>query len=262
MAPVVTKSRRSNRTLARILEAAGREFSTYGLAEARTERIAESAGINRALLYYYFESKEELFGATLEKLTRQVVDWDKRLFHEDATPGEKIVRKALGHFDRILSLREFQGMMDKELSWFDRGEPNAIPMLVEKVIAPTLEVFRDLVREGVARGELHPIDWMQLHLAVLGANVLYYVNAPIWRMALSIEPFSPESLAERRRRIVEFLGQSIFVDQAHGAEVAARVLADTPMPDLSGKNLLRSVQSKRKKNAPSSRTAKGQDGKR
>ena len=49
----------------RILEAALREFSANGLAGARTERIAEGAGVNKALLYYYFRSKDALYAARL-----------------------------------------------------------------------------------------------------------------------------------------------------------------------------------------------------
>ena len=49
---------------------------------------------------------------------------------------------------------------------------------------------------------------------------------------MPFEPFAPEVLAARGAAVVEFLGQAIFTDRAHGAELAARVLADTPMPEL------------------------------
>jgi TetR/AcrR family transcriptional regulator len=56
----------------------------------------------------------------------------------------------------------------------------------------------------------------------------------VWRMLLPFEPFAPEVLAARRRAVVEFLGQAVFMDRAHGAELAARVMADTPMPEITG----------------------------
>ena len=70
MAKPPARSRPSARTRrrARILEAAVREFSENGLAGARTERIAEAAGVNKALLYYYFQSKEALYAAALESV--------------------------------------------------------------------------------------------------------------------------------------------------------------------------------------------------
>jgi TetR/AcrR family transcriptional regulator len=242
-----SKFRPSNHTLARILEAAGKEFSRNGLLETRTESIAETAGINRELLYYYFKSKEHLYKATLEHLTQQVIEWNDRLSSYEASPGENLIRWALGHFDRLLALREFQALMDQELVRSHRGEANSMSTLIEKIIEPTLDVFRTLVQQGVASGELLETDWMQLHLSVLGANVLYYTNAPIWRTTLSFEPYDPAELAGRRKKLVDYLGRSIFADRAHGAAVAARVLADTPMPDISGKDLMRKIKNEKEK---------------
>ena len=47
-----------------------KEFSTHGLSGARTDRIAESAKVNKALLYYYFKSKQGLYAAAVEKRGR------------------------------------------------------------------------------------------------------------------------------------------------------------------------------------------------
>jgi len=55
------QAERSAETRSRILDAALSEFAANGLAGARTEQIAQSAGVNKALLYYYFESKEKLY---------------------------------------------------------------------------------------------------------------------------------------------------------------------------------------------------------
>jgi TetR/AcrR family transcriptional regulator len=49
---------------------------------------------------------------------------------------------------------------------------------------------------------------------------------------LPIEPFAREALAARRRALVEYLGQALFQDRAQGAAAAARVLADSPMPEI------------------------------
>jgi len=54
----------------------------------------------------------------------------------------------------------------------------------------------------------------------------------VWRMVLPFDPFAPEVLKARRRATVEFLGKTVFMDRSHGAEIAARVLADRPMPAL------------------------------
>ncbi|WP_193161631.1 TetR family transcriptional regulator [Microbulbifer hainanensis] len=59
--------RNSEASKERILEAAMAEFSAYGIAGARVDRIAKAAGCNKNLIYIYFESKEKLFTTVLEK---------------------------------------------------------------------------------------------------------------------------------------------------------------------------------------------------
>jgi TetR/AcrR family transcriptional regulator len=52
----------------------------------------------------------------------------------------------------------------------------------------------------------------------------------VWRLIMPFEPFDTEVLRARRASTVEFLGQALFQNRKHGAELAAKVLADTPMP--------------------------------
>jgi TetR/AcrR family transcriptional regulator len=150
-----------------------------------------------------------------------------------ASPGERVVRSALEHFDRILTQHEFQSLMQHEMIRLHKGESGALPILVKRVFAPAISMYQSMVREGIDSGELIKADWLQIHLATLGANVFYFLSAPVWRILLPSEPFTPQALAERRKAIVEFLGQAIFADRQRGAELAARILADTPMPEVN-----------------------------
>jgi TetR/AcrR family transcriptional regulator len=102
------QAERSAETRGRILDAALSEFAANGLAGARTEQIAQAAGVNKALLYYYFESKEKLYSAALEMVSARVRDRSMAVFLREASPGERMLRAALDHFDRILTQREFQ----------------------------------------------------------------------------------------------------------------------------------------------------------
>jgi AcrR family transcriptional regulator len=61
-------ARDSTATQARILDAAINEFTAYGLAGARIDRIAETAGANKRSIYVYFENKERLFNAALHRV--------------------------------------------------------------------------------------------------------------------------------------------------------------------------------------------------
>jgi TetR/AcrR family transcriptional regulator len=94
--------------------------------------------------------------------------------------------------------------------------------------------MQEVIHEGIASGELIVVDSQQIRYAALGANVFYFLSAPLMRMISGIDPLERRELESRRIATVEFLGQSIFRDREHGARVAARVLATTPMPKNGG----------------------------
>ncbi|MGG3640208.1 TetR family transcriptional regulator [Bacillus gobiensis] len=77
--------RNAEATRERILEAAMKEFSSYGIAGARVDRIAKNAECNKNLIYIYFENKETLFKTVLQKhLTRVYEEID---FTPEDLPG-------------------------------------------------------------------------------------------------------------------------------------------------------------------------------
>lgn len=226
-----TQHERADQTRARILDAAIVEFSENGLAGARTEQIAGAAGVNKALLYYYFQGKDALYAAALEAVAERVVTASLAVLESKRSAGERLVRFALNHFDRIHSQRAFQNLMQQEMVRLHRGEENALASLVEKVFRPMMPRILDLFVEGRASGELIPVDQWQMMYAALGANVFYFLSAPVVRMMTENNPLERSAMEMRRRAAVEYLGMTIFADRRHGARVAARVLADTPMPE-------------------------------
>lgn len=223
---------RSAETRARILDAALSEFSAKGLAGARTEQIAVAAGVNKALLYYYFESKEGLYSAALEMVSERVRDRSMAILRRDVSPGERLLRAALDHFDRILTQREFQSLMQQEMMRLHKGEEGMLTILVKQVFEPLQNLFLSIVQEGIAFDELIEVDGMQMILAALGGNVFYFLSAPVWRLSMSFEPFDRKVLAARRAALLDFLGKAVFRDRERGAELAARVLADSPLPEF------------------------------
>jgi TetR/AcrR family transcriptional regulator len=231
-----TQTDRADQTRARILDAAIGEFSESGLAGARTEQIAAAAGVNKALLYYYFRSKEALYAAALEAVAERVVSSGLAVMSSEYSAGERLVRFTLNHFDRIHSQRAFQSLMQQELIRLHRGEQNALTPLVEKVFRPMMGRLKGLLAEGKRTHELICVDEWQIMYAALGANVFYFLSGPVMSILRGNNPFERKALKERRKAAVEYLGQTIFLDRRHGAQVAARVLAAAPMPksdDLS-----------------------------
>jgi TetR/AcrR family transcriptional regulator len=223
-------NRRAEQTRKAILRAAIREFSTHGLAGARTDAIAESAKVNKALLYYYFKSKHGLYAAAIKEVSGVVAERALAALDPKLGAGERLLRTALSHFDRILTQRDFQSLMQQEMVRMRRGESEALPSMVENVFKPVLSKLKQAVDDGIECGELCPVDWLQVVYSALGANVFFFLSAPMMRLLLPFDPMSPAAIDSRRKAAVQYLGNALFVDRAHGARLVKRVLADMPMP--------------------------------
>jgi TetR/AcrR family transcriptional regulator len=229
----LSPNRRADLTRKSILRAAIREFSTHGLAGARTDAIAESAKVNKALLYYYFKSKSGLYAAAIEEVSSAVAERALAALDPKHSAGERLLRTALSHFDRILTQRDFQSLMQQEMVRMRRGESEALPTMVENVFKPLLGKVEEAVHDGIKTGELCQVDWLQVVYSVLGANVLYFLSAPMMRLMLPFNPMDPAAIESRRTAAVQYLGNTLSVDRAHGARLVKRVLADMPMPRTS-----------------------------
>jgi len=231
--PSRSQAERADLTRGRILDAAIRQFSENGLAGARTEQIAEEAGVNKAMLYYYFKNKEDLYEAALDAVFESVRADSINVLEAATSAGERFVQLVLRNFDRSYSHPELRTMMQQEMVRLHRGEENRLAPMAEKFFRPLWELVDKVIEEGIASGELVAVDPTQMRYAALGANLNYFLSAPLTRLATGINPLARSELARRRELAIEFLGQTIFVDRKHGGRVIERVLKLTPMPCCS-----------------------------
>jgi TetR/AcrR family transcriptional regulator len=224
---------RSDQTRSRILQAAIREFSEHGLAGARTGAIAASAGVNKALLYYYFRDKESLYTTALEEVAGKVAGQALSVLEMDCSPGERLLRFALQHFDRILSQRGFQSLLQQEMIRFRQGQSSSMGVIAKSAFEPMFLRALAIAEEGVGAGELIEVDYMQMIYGALGANTFFFLSAPMMALMLDTDPLEPDAIGRRRVASIEYLGQALFIDRKRGARIAKAVLAAMPAPEIA-----------------------------
>src|SRR3984893_17266992 len=83
---------------AAILNAAVAEFAEHGIAGARTDSIARSARVNKALLYYYFKDKDALYEAVLDHVFSGLLERIMPVFASDLPPRQKILNYVAAYF--------------------------------------------------------------------------------------------------------------------------------------------------------------------
>src|SRR5438874_1763122 len=81
-----------------ILNAAVHEFAREGVSGARTDAIARSARVNKALLYYYFKDKQALYQAVLDEVFSGVRAAIHNALSQKLPPRQKLARYICAHF--------------------------------------------------------------------------------------------------------------------------------------------------------------------
>jgi TetR/AcrR family transcriptional regulator len=217
-------------TRAAILLAASHEFAINGFNGASTVAIMEAAGVNTSLLFYYFGSKKGLYKAVflnaLEEVTMRTTDG----LLSPGTPGERLLRAALNHFDRFVTHREAQSIMQQEMLRDPGGKGELMQAFERGLFAPWIETIQRTIHEGIASGELREMHWNDIFSSILAVNAQYFLTAPVIGLAFGHDPLAPPALVERRERMARFWGAALFADSTQGAALASRVLAEMPMP--------------------------------
>jgi len=183
-----------------ILAAAFAEFSDQGLAGARVDRIATLAGVNKAMLYYHFNSKENLYH---EAIRHHVVAATGQLsdMFDDSVPIEEVLHRTAVQYTRIFSANpEFTRILLRELA-----EPKSeiIPRIAELLVQSNLPVrLRQRINREMKEGRWRELDVKQLVATFITLNIGFFLLSPLIRRVLTID--DPEAfMNERASMIVE-----------------------------------------------------------
>lgn len=159
----------------RILEAAAAEFARAGLGGARVERIAAQAGANVRMLYYYFESKDGLFLAVLERTYAEIRTAEQMLELEQVDPQEAMRRLVHFSWGYYFSHPEFIALLNSEN--LHQGRHLKRSMRVSELHSPLLQTIRRVLERGARAGVFRRgVDAMQLYISIAALGYFYLSN--------------------------------------------------------------------------------------
>jgi AcrR family transcriptional regulator len=160
----------------RILEAAKQEFSTHGLAGARVDRIAATAGANKRMLYYHVGNKEDLYLAVLEGAYEKIRAEERGLNLEHLDPPEAIGRLIDFTWNYFLRNPEFLALLNTEN--LVRARHLKRSTMVKSMHSPFVEMIRTVVRRGVESGDFQvAVDPVQLYISIAALSFFYLSNS-------------------------------------------------------------------------------------
>ena len=190
-------------TRARILAAAHKVFIRTGTAAARTQEIADEAGVNKALLHYYFGTKEALAREVFGEAQRQLFPALFGILADPARTVERKVRDLVDFEIGFLSERPYlPGFIATEM----HTNPERMAAVIGSLGPPPLGLFQQQLNEEHAAGRMRQVDARQFVVTLLASIVFPFVMRP------ALEKFVlagrggtfKQFLAERQKTLADF----------------------------------------------------------
>jgi len=192
----------------KILEAAKNVFVAKGMEGARMQEIADEAGINKALLHYYFRSKERLFEAIFSEIIKFAFPKITRIAQSDEPFVTKLEQVVDAYVDLLIKHPFIPGFVMKELN---RDPSGLFKMVVKFGLNP--QFFFDQIQLAMDRGEI--VQMQPRHLA---ANIVSMCIFPFAaRPLISFVIFKDDQIAleafyaERAEVIKKFVIDAIVI---------------------------------------------------
>jgi TetR/AcrR family transcriptional regulator len=200
------RHRDSVESRATILKAAERVYAERGLAGARTEAIATAAGVNKALLYYYFKSKDDLYQAVVGSQVREFQQRAREILSAKGPAGPVLLRYVGYHFDFIGTHPHYPRIFQRMMMESDRR----LERLVREHSMPLKNLLVALLARGMKSGEFRRLNKGHTIVSISGLTTHYFNIAPAFRMITGQDPYSKSNLARRKAEVLNFIRYALF----------------------------------------------------
>jgi len=183
----------------RIKAAARKVFHQKGYAGTRTRDIAEEAGINHAMLNYYFRSKEKLFGIVMMETMGQFFKGVGVILNDESTSlEEKIEQVVANYIDLLLEEPELPTFM------FNEVRTNPEPFIAHTPIRETLQdsALARQYAEAVAQGQVREPNLFHTVLNVLSMVIFPFIAQPVFVALELMDKETYKALMLQRKALI------------------------------------------------------------
>ena len=187
--------RKSEITKSKILRAAEAEFSEKGIWGARIDAIAESAGINKRMIYEHYISKEELYKTVLKEVYGRLAECEREFFAKDLSP-EAALRNVVHVYFAFL---EKNPSFVRILMWENLNNARYIDAVDPATLKnPAIEYIVAQIKRGKDKGVFrYDADEYQLTLSLLNFEFSYFVNIHTMSYVLKTELSEASEISKR-----------------------------------------------------------------
>src|SRR5688572_8114417 len=198
------KVARDGKTERRILDAAHTVFLRRGTAGARMQEIAREAGVNSALLHYYFRNKERLGEAVFQRAATQLLPNVIRILASDAELEDKVAQVVEVELTRLSETPYLPGYIISELTHHPQRVPQLFATIIGKAPAEVGALVRarlgEQIGERVRAGRMRPIEPEQFAINLIALCIFPFAAKPMLAALLGFDDAAFAAFIDRRRQ--------------------------------------------------------------
>lgn len=198
------RRRRGEDVREKVLQAALECFGAFGFEGASTRAVAERAGISHTLVLYHFQSKENLWIATVE---HALADYAAHMKHTVEEAAGQSASVALGRFiEQFVRMSAAKPQIHRILTMEGNQKTERMKWVIDHFIRDHFNFVRDLIRRGQVEGTVRQCDPARLYYHIIGAGGTPFTIATEYMEMTGRDVFSePEIL-----RTIAFIHEIVF----------------------------------------------------
>jgi len=186
-----------------LVQAAVDEFSRSGFAGARVDEIARVAGVNKQLVYHYFENKQGLYLVALESVYAQIREKEQALSLGALEPVEAMTQLIGFSFDYLAEHPEFIALLADENR--NQGQHILASERLKRMHSPFIDMLQSTLERGVAQGVFRrDVDAIHLYISIAGISYFFFSNNHTLSAIFGKSLGTRGALVQRRRHVIEF----------------------------------------------------------
>lgn len=196
---MVENRAQDNSSEEKIMDAAIKVFTEKGLAGARMQEIADEAGVNKAMVHYYYRNKQNLFENIFKKKVKELFRAFSIILVADQSFEEKI-RSFIETEIEIIS--QFPS-----LPLFVLNEAGKNPAILDEVFEEggpkrLIKLFRKMVEQEVKKGSIRSLKFDELLINIMSLCIYPFVARPILQFVLDKDDLDYKDMIEARKHTV------------------------------------------------------------
>jgi TetR/AcrR family transcriptional regulator len=189
-----------------ILETAKSVFLKRGYFGTRMQEIADSAGINKAMLHYYFRSKDKIFDAIFKESFNSIFPKILEILDSDEPFEQKIHSFFSRYIDILLKHPHIPGFVMHEIA----HNPERLKTFFQQHLADTPKKFVKQVKQEIDAGHIVKMDPRQIIVNILCLAVFPFAAKPLIQHVLNLKDSDyKDFMLERKKILPEFVMRAI-----------------------------------------------------